>query len=135
MDQKLFEQLLTEVSEWHKPLDLSESTASPRSGRPRQREIEDPNFTLPPEIIKLKIKAVDCGDCGRHCEQGRRIDIRLYQNKMGTHYRQRCMACGMVLDPYTGEFTLDTVKGSQKWHSYLREVQFRYRTKESQTDK
>ena len=135
MDQKLFEQLLNEVAEWHKPLDLSESTQSPRSGRPRQKEIEDPNFTLPPEILKLKIKAEDCGDCGRHCEQGRQIDIRVYQNKMGTHYRQRCMACGMVLDPYTGEFNLDPVRGSQKWQSWIREVKTRHGPRKTHTDK
>lgn len=132
MDQKLFEQLLTEVAEWHKITDCS---GPGRRGRPRRRDLAAVNPTLGLEITRLKIKNTACQDCGLDCPQGRTLDIRIYQNSNGTHYRQRCLACGMVLDPYTGEFNLDVLKGSQKWQSWIREVKTRHGPRKTHTDK
>ena len=73
-----------------------------------------PNNSVPPEITQLKIQAVDCEDCGQHCENGRRVETRLCSTGQ-PHWRTRCQVCDRYKDPATGKFTLTP----KETHNYL----------------
>jgi hypothetical protein len=66
-----------------------------------------PNASVPPEIKKLKIQAVDCEDCGRHCAEGRRVQSKIC-NSGQPHWRTSCVTCELYRDPATGKFTLNS---------------------------
>lgn len=147
MDNELFLRRLSEVSEWHRPLLSSTGQPSQRKGHiPKQvehpgdktveelesmseQELEEyhqllmtwreqqPNESVPPRITKVKIQAVDCEDCGRHCPKGRRIESKLYHT--GTeHWRTWCQVCQRFKDPVTGKFTVT----AQVAHKYFQIV-------------
>lgn len=73
------------------------------------------NPTHAPELVKMHIKAIDCEDCGRHCEKGRQMEIKFYyqQGRHAAHRRTRCLVCNKYQDPYTGDFTLPQGPASQ----------------------
>jgi hypothetical protein len=143
MNNELFLKRLSEVSEWHRPQTGPNGAKSvnkrakdePQHPGPvteleldemSDQEAQDyydqlmawrsvqPNNSVPPEIIKLKTQAVDCGDCGRHCPDGRRVESKLCTTGQ-KHWRTRCQACDRYQDPATGEFTLDP----KSTHNYL----------------
>lgn len=64
-----------------------------------------PNPSVPPQIKRLKIAAVDCEDCGRHCPNGRRVESKVCTTGQ-PHWRTQCHECELYRDPATGEFTL-----------------------------
>lgn len=143
MDEKLFLQRLSEVSEWHRPklgpngalstnkrakdlpehpgpiteeqLDLmTDAEAEDYYERLMAWRATQPNNSVPPEILKVKIQAVDCEDCGVHCAEGRRVETRLCSTGQ-RHWRTRCEACNLYKDPATGQFSIEP----QVAHSYL----------------
>jgi hypothetical protein len=126
-------QKLLEVAEWRMPkLTASEMKISKQKirgrGRPTSEELyqdeheevfldlfQGINPTHTPELVKVNIKPVDCEDCGRHCENGRQMEIKFYyqQARHVAHRRTRCLVCNKYKDPYTGEFTLPQGPASQ----------------------
>jgi len=66
------------------------------------------NPTHTPELVKVKIQAIDCEDCGAHCPNGRQMELKFYSKAPNhvPHWRQRCKTCNKYKDPNTGEFTL-----------------------------
>jgi hypothetical protein len=148
MDDKLFLQRLSEVAEWHRPQTGPNGAASvnkraknaPQHPGPvteleldamTDQEAQDyydqlmawrsvqPNNSVPPEIIKLKTQAMDCGDCGLHCPDGRRVESKLCYT--GTkHWRTKCQVCEFYMDPATGQFTLDPKDVHRYMSSYHR---------------
>jgi len=66
------------------------------------------NPTHTPELVKVKIQAIDCEDCGAHCPNGRRTEIKFYKAVPNhvAHRRDRCLTCNKYKDPNTGEYTL-----------------------------
>lgn len=138
MDPKLFEQLLSTVSEWSRPK-IEDSEPKRRAGRPRESEPEsepesiDENPTLPPEIAKIKTQACVCEDCGQYCEQGRHKEKKIYMGNGRRHWREKCMTCKHFQNPYTGRFDLPIRTAAQTWNSFLRDVKQRYKVKESNT--
>jgi hypothetical protein len=114
------------VAEWRQPKisisDVKRGEQKARGrGRPSSEELYQQeheevyaelfkgiNPTHPPELVKMLIKPVDCEDCGRHCENGRQMEIKFYSATARhiAHRRTRCLVCNKYKDPNTGEFTL-----------------------------
>jgi hypothetical protein len=133
MTKDEFKQKLLEVAEWRQPkLNASEIKISKQKARGRGRPSHEEQYqdeheevfldmfqginpTHPPELVKVLIKPVDCEDCGRHCENGRQMEIKFYyeQERHVAHRRTRCLVCNKYRDPYTGEFTLPQGPASQ----------------------
>lgn len=103
-----FKQLLSEVSDWHTPLPDNDPRA-------------EPNPTYPPELTRVKCQSKSCEDCGIECPTGRRVDIRQHRGNGNLHWRQRCLNCGMVKDPFTGLFTLSPQQAHSKWAQFVRD--------------
>jgi hypothetical protein len=145
MDDELFKQKLSEVADWRIPQTLT-STATGEAKRGRGRpskeqlyqaqheetfldEFGGVNPTFPPQLLKVKCSAETCGDCGKVCEQGRRKENKLYDGNGKKHWRERCINCGMIKNPYTGEFDLSPAKSSQIWNNFLRDTKGVYNSK------
>lgn len=147
MDKKLFEQRLTEVSEWQIPklteTDIKEARQRQRGrGRVSNEELyqqaqedlfieefDGINPTHPPQIVKLKNLGCVCDDCGRHCENGRHLEKKIYEANKKRHWREKCLTCDRFKNPYTGEFDLAPSVASTKWNAYLRETKNAYASK------
>ena len=119
-------QKLAEVGEWRQPrISLSDVKRGAQRARGRGRPSSEQlyqeqheeifsdlfngvNPTHAPELVKLHIKPVDCEDCGRHCENGRQMEIKFYKAVPNhiAHRRDRCMVCNKYRDPNTGLYTL-----------------------------
>jgi|688.fasta_scaffold544401_1 hypothetical protein len=126
MTKDELKQKLSEVAEWRQPRisisDVKRGVQKARGkGRPSREEMYQEeheevfadlfkgiNPTHPPELVKVYIKPVDCEDCGRHCENGRQMEIKFYPatHRQVAHKRQRCLVCNKYRDPNTGEYTL-----------------------------
>ena len=133
MTQDELKQKLAEVAEWQMPKlkDHEIAVAKQRArgrGRPSTEDLyqeeheqvfldifEGVNPTHPLELVKVYIKPIDCEDCGRHCENGRQMEIKFYyeQPRQVAHRRTRCLVCNRYKDPYTGKFTLPQGPASQ----------------------
>jgi hypothetical protein len=135
MDNNLFKQRLSEVAEWRIPK-IKESPAEKRksAGRPTKEEqyqelheetfielFQGENPTQAPELVKVKRSAVDCGDCGEHCPQGRDVENRKFFTHE-THWRKRCITCGMNQNPFNGRFDLNNKDASGVWSLFLRRM-------------
>ena len=126
MTKDELKQKLSEVAEWRQPRisisDVKRGVQKARGkGRPSREEMYQEeheevfadlfkgiNPTHRPELVKVYIKPVDCEDCGRHCENGRQMEIKFYPatHRQVAHKRQRCLVCNKYRDPNTGEYTL-----------------------------
>jgi hypothetical protein len=141
MDKKLFEQLLTEVAEWRIPKTLGEISQpkKPRQTKIKQHiddELTDDehtdheldflaqhggiNPTYPPQLVKVKVQACECSDCGRYCSEGRQVDKKIYVANNIRHWREYCKTCAMTRNPYTKKFDLRGGAASMTWNNYLR---------------
>jgi hypothetical protein len=87
-----------------------------------------PNESMPPEIIRVKTSAVDCGDCGQHCENGRRVESKICLSGR-KHWRTRCLACKLYRDPATGEFTVEAHRVHTYFSTYYRPKLGLYKSK------
>lgn len=140
MDQKLFEQKLSEVAEWKIPENQQETSANAKKKRGRKSEEEKyqaaheeifmeihggVNPTLTPLLTNVKCKPVDCEDCGQHCPNGRVKEMKQYDTNR-RHWRQRCVTCDKQQNPWTGEFDLSNQKASHEWSVWLRKTNPRY---------
>lgn len=135
MNKDEFLKRLSEVAEWHIPMLGPNGCYSVAKGRERKvehpgpitpEELEEmsetevkryydqlmawresqPNPSVHPEIISVKIQPVDCMDCGRHCPAGRKTQIKLHESG-DRHWRELCKECNLYRDPLTGQFTLE----------------------------
>ena len=144
MDNEEFKKKLSEVANWKIPETPRETSlnAKKKRGRRSKEEIyqeehenvfleifDGVNPTYPPLITELKLAAVDCGSCGKHCPKGRKTEKKIYEANKIRHWRERCVTCGMQQNPYTGEFDLDRQKASIVWNSFLRESKGVYQSK------
>jgi hypothetical protein len=132
MDDEVFKQKLSEVAEWSVPKlkewQVEQAKQKARGkGRPTSEDqyqeehnkifleiFNGVNPTYAPEITKIKIQAVTCGDCGQICEQGRRTEIKFCgpgRNEM-PYRKERCVECNLYRDPVTGEFSLSVAKAT-----------------------
>lgn len=140
MDKKLYQQLLSEVADFRMPKltpsDIKISKQKSRGrGRPSKEEryqdeheevfldmFEGINPTHSPELTELKIKALDCPDCGKHCPNGRREEIKYYPATPGhiAHRRQRCLECNKYQDPDDGTYTLAQGPACQRFLNWAK---------------
>lgn len=148
MDDQEFKRKLSEVAEWRIPdtiTDTVSGTTRKRRGRPTKdtnicsdteehddeddnddtSDTQEKNNTFPPQITKLKVCAQTCEDCGRHCENGRQIEKRVYDTNNKRHWRQRCLNCDHYQNPYTGEFDLPRSTAAKTWNDFHRSKKHR----------
>ena len=96
------------------------------------------NPTHQPELVKVLIQPVDCDDCGRHCENGRQMEIKFYPStaRQIAHRRTRCLVCNRYKDPNTGEFTLQQGPACQTFLNWANaELNARKKLNTKATDK
>jgi len=137
MDDKLFKEKLSELTEWVYPkvadnggglernptkeemaelidelggleeLDLSEEEA--------QLKIND---SIGPVVVKIKHPLKACEDCGQMVA-GRVVQTKQYwTNRM--HWRKKCAGggCGLYQNPMTGQFDVTGKQSQQLWARY-----------------
>jgi hypothetical protein len=80
------------------------------------------NPTMTPELKQLKVKAVDCADCGKHCPNGRKEEIKYYHETPGhiAHQRRRCLECNRYRDPDDGTYTLPQGPACHKYLNWAK---------------
>lgn len=140
MENELFKQKLSEVADWEipklSPTDVREAKKRARGrGRPTNEELYEQeheevfleifqgvNPTHPAELKNLKICAVDCPDCGRHCSNGRREEIKYYPEVPGhvAHRRRRCLECNKYRDPEFGTWDLPQGPAAQRYLNWAK---------------
>jgi hypothetical protein len=140
MDKQLFEQLLSQVADWEMPKlkdwEVKEAKKSARGKNKRTEEelyqIEHEeifkeifggvNPTMTPELKQLKVQALDCPDCGKHCPNGRKEEIKYYAETPGhiAHRRQRCLECNKYRDPDDGTYTLPQGPACHKYLNWAK---------------
>lgn len=145
MDNEEFLRRLSEVSEWHRPMlgpngcysvnkNAAKRLPPPQITEQELNEMSDeeveqyynelikwresqPNDSIQPEILKVKCQPMDCPDCGKLCEHGRRVERKLHESG-ARHWRTKCQECGFYKDPMTGKFTVH----HHQAHSYLTQI-------------
>jgi hypothetical protein len=140
MDKQLFEQLLSQVADWEMPKlkewEIKEAKKRARGrGRPSREDLYQEeheeifkqmfggvNPTMTPELTAVKVKAVDCADCGEHCPNGRREDIKYFPATPGhiAHRRHRCLECNKYRDPEYGTYTLSQGPAAQRFLNWAK---------------
>lgn len=134
MKDEDYKQKLSEVAEWFIPV-VGAGTVSKKGGKLGRPTNEDKyqaarekmfleefggvNSTLSLELVKVKIAAVDCPDCDRHCSEGRKVDIKICKAHGQTYFRRRCHSCNLYEDPATNKFTTNGTQSSIKWNTFL----------------
>jgi hypothetical protein len=110
MDQKLFEQRLTELADWVRINDEVQQFIwrNRLSKEDIIKLLSSPDFdTSDCHTIKLlRVKrAVDCEACGEHCPDGRLLEHRkLKYGPTKDTWKTRCLTCKRTEDPTTGVF-------------------------------
>jgi len=153
MTKDELKQKLSEVGEWRQPKisisDVKRGVQKARGrGRPSSEDLYQEqheevfadlfkgiNPTQPPELVRMLIKPIDCEDCGRHCENGRQMEIKFYAavSNHVAHRRIRCLVCNQYKDPNTGEFTLPQGPACQVFLNWAK-AEFTARKKTTPTD-
>ena len=157
MNKDEFLKRLSEVAEWHIPMLGPNGCYSVAKGRTKviehpgevtAEELEEmsdwevkryydklmawresqPNPSVHPEILKVKIQPTDCEDCGRHCPLGRRTEKKLHESG-AKHWRERCVECDTFKDPLTGQFTLSKQASHQYFIQFYKPKLGKYRSK------
>ena len=136
MDNEEFKRKLTEVADWKIPDTPRETSLNAKKKRGRKsnedeymelreeifyEEFGGVNPTYPPMLLKLKVQACDCEDCGKTCEEGRKKEKKLYDSNR-LHWREKCITCGMSKNPWTGAFDLDSTRAALVWAEWLRKT-------------
>jgi hypothetical protein len=134
MDDEEYKRRLSEVAEWKLPETPRETSlnAKKKRGRKSAEEkyqdeheevfmelFEGTNPTYTPLLTKIKYATITC-ECGRVCDSGCQKEAKLFQTQTKAVWRWKCKTCGMTQDPYTGEYTLNSQRGSIVWAEYLR---------------
>jgi ferredoxin len=143
MDDKTFKQRLSEVAEWEIPnVTDSGNPVVKKRGRKSQEDLyqeeheqvfleiyDGKNPSVPPRLTKVKVAARTCEHCGKLCPSGCHTEYKQYTANNKTHWRTKCVTCGLWQNPYTGEFDLTTAEASTVWNCWCRDVKRRYNPK------
>jgi hypothetical protein len=147
MDNELFKQKLSEVSNWKLPEinvnDINKATKG-RGRKSKESEYQEEheqvflemfegvNPTFPPQLVDLKVQAVDCEDCGKHCPNGRQLESKFYTTNDKPHWRKKCLTCKHWENPLTGKFDIDNgTESSFAWTDFLRDTKQIYQTRKN----
>lgn len=158
MNDEEFLKRLSEVSEWHRPQTGPNGHASIAKGKCKpmpehpgpitELELDEmsehevkvyydklmawreaqPNMSVPPEILKVKIQPKNCEDCGRHCPNGRKTEKKLHESG-GLHWRERCVECDLFKDPLTDQFTVTKEAAHQYFTQFYKPKLGKYKSK------
>lgn len=142
MDNEEFKRKLSEVADWHIPkLSPTELKTARRRGRPSKEDLyqeeheqtyaelfDGINPTHSIELKRLRIQPVDCPDCGRFCENGRKLERKVYTTG-AKHWRERCVNCNKFKNPVSDKYELDSVSASHFFTALHRETLGEYQTK------
>jgi hypothetical protein len=124
MDDKEFKHKLTAVAEWHIPKTVDKSLDGKRGrGRPRFDDLESSdsvNNTLALQLIKIKTEPEVCGDCGRVCDQPRRLESKQFTEYGVKHWRTRCLICNHFQHPETLQFTVKPSTSTQYFKVFIK---------------
>ena len=142
MNNDEFKQKLSLVAEWCLPVTPSDSVNVTKKKRALQQiddaedldQEEDTPIVvceekLQPIVTKIHIQAVDCTDCGQLCALGRRTELQVHSSNNKRHWRERCVTCNKVKNPYTDEFTLKPNEATVYWNSFHRTTKNAYASK------
>jgi hypothetical protein len=139
MNDEEFKKRLSEVADWHIPdlkdWEIKQAKQKARGkGRPSAEEkyqeeheaiflemFNGKNPTIQPVVTNVKVQSCMCEDCGRFCEKGRRTELTRYTTNR-THWRERCVTCGMNKNPNTGAWDLSNKDASGQWSNWLRKT-------------
>lgn len=134
MNDEEFKQRLSQVADWIVPeckIEKALKKKKKRQAKANQKQYEEiqeeeiqdlvngTNPTTPIEIIKIKIAAVNCTDCGRHCENGRKTETKKF-NTHEPHWRKTCVTCKMSQNPFTGEWDVPCSRSAIVWSDWWR---------------
>lgn len=89
--------------------------------------------TYPIRIQKLHRQPETCGDCGRHCEQGRQTQSKVYKTDK-FHWRTYCVTCKKYKNPYTGKFDVNPRGMVRVYTAWCRGAEIRPSTLENCCD-
>ena len=119
MDEKRFLEILDQLSHWERPRvgPNGAKSVDKRAKKPievdDEEELEDiepvdenkENTSIAPVIVKLKPRAELCTDCGKVCDEPRVVTKKRNDNPV-THWRVKCVNCGLYRDPNSKKFCL-----------------------------
>jgi hypothetical protein len=150
MDKQIYELKLAEVAEMKIPKIAVNKSKTRGRGRPTKEEqyqeeheqvfldmFNEVNPTMIKELVKIKKQAVDCPDCGQHCPEGRRQEIKFYNLPLhAPHRRPRCLECNLYRDPTTGKYDLKQGPATQVFLNWAKsEFSARRKASLKQSDK
>ena len=135
MEQKQFEQLLSQVAEWEYPVSMDDAAETYKIRKlakdMRKKGATDEeiiaaleqyrNDTFPAKLVKIIPQAQACPDCGKNCPTGRVVDYRLYRGKKGQQkWCGKCSVCRKQTNPYDGEYSLTNLTAANVWWEWIR---------------
>lgn len=129
MRDEEFKNKLSQVSDWYIPTDIDKV---PKNNKRILAKLDQglsldtsdgSNTTYPPTIARIKTQGCQCQDCGKWCEQGRKVESRKYLTNM-VHWRNRCVTCNRWQHPDTKEFNL-TPSSSASYYNHWVQRQIR----------
>jgi hypothetical protein len=120
MDQKEFENKLTEVCEWqYNNVELTEDNRwdyneensdedneNNEEIKEHQKEIQvnQDNYKSI-KILKIKYPVKPCPDCNKPVTN-RCVNYKQFNNKRGKYFKVKCSECNMYMNPWTKEFNI-----------------------------
>lgn len=131
MNNKEFEDKLSQVADWRVPKPTTSPTLRTDKDHVEQVIVENPstgektskdlsmasNATLPIEITQIKPKPC------QHCERTVTDQVIKIKRHMTPtpHWRQRCSACRLYMNPFTNKFELGEAETPRYWGRFLRD--------------
>jgi len=133
MDDEEFKRKLSQVANWVIPeVNHDNAGAKALSRKKKQRlaelgqELDDKvNTTYPVKLLEVKTQAVDCVDCGQHCQFGRKMSTKRHQTFGVVHWRRHCMTCGFFENPNSGKFDLNIGASGYAWSEFIRQAKIK----------
>lgn len=134
MNDEEFKRKLSQVAEWHLPQIKLNGTERRKvrgklSNEDKYQDEHEQIFfeiyggvnpTTTPQVTKVTRAACICGDCGKHCSNGREKETKLYETQGQSHWREKCLTCKLSKNPRTGLFDLPNATAAADWNHWIR---------------
>lgn len=139
MKDEEFKSKLSEVADWQLKDFSAETSPSGRTYKKRKvgkinvneddlssTDEEDLDLdanadSAPVELLRVKVQACTCEDCGRYCEGGRKTEAKKHTGNNKNHWRERCLTCNLYFNPFTDKFDLKQNMVASTWVNWLRD--------------
>jgi hypothetical protein len=111
---------------------LAEDLGEEEHDEQLEQAFSDTRNPVNPESYPIRVKqfknsATTCGDCGRHCSQGRKIESKVYKAEKA-HWRTRCVNCNRYKNPFNGKYDVHTFGVVAIYNSFNRGCEIRPET-------